>query len=220
MAERREPIEDAEEVTATLVNDGGPNFSAADLALPRLRIVGKDAQLVELGVAKPMDLAIGEDAEDEDSTIYPHPGSLRMHVITWRYNYGCGYGKQEGQWDEGDPEMPACAKKQYHYTLFIPDYDRVMPVLYTASGGMAKVMRGVNTKIARNGMDRPYEQAFELVTFMKTGNPGGNGQKSWPAGKIALIEANPDDVKIAQGLYEALVGSPRTQLSSGSTPGF
>lgn len=222
MADRREPIEsDAEEYgTSPSTVNHGPSFDASDLALSRLRIVGKDAQLVGLGVAQPGDLAIGADAEDEDSTVYPAPGGLKFHIITWRSNFACGYGQQQGQWDEGDTEMPPCAKKQYHYTLFIPQYDRIMPVIYTANGTAAKAMRQVNTAVARHGITRPFEQAFELNTFMASGNPGGNGIKTWPAPKIKLVEADPEDVKLAEGLYNSMVGQAPAQLGSGSRPGF
>lgn len=220
--DRREPVEEV--VDAVVVDSPsvptGPKFDAADLALPRLRVVGKDAQLVNLNVASPGDLAIGADAEDEMSAVFPAPGGLRFYVVTWRMNNACGYDEQDGVWEDGDPTMPPCAKRQYHYTLFIPQHDRMMPVLYTANGGAAKVWRGVNTAIARVGMDKPYVQAFELTTKTCSGNPGGKGQKSWPCPVVTLTEAVEDEVKIAEALYESLVGKPRTQLGSGSTPGF
>lgn len=218
--ERREPIQDVETVNGTVANPG-PSFDASDLALSRLRVVGKDARLVELGVAKPGDLAIGTDAEDVDSAIYPAPGGLRLYVITWRTNYACGYGGPQGQWDAGDPERPPAAKKQYHYTLFIPEHDQLMPVIYTANGTAAKIMRSVNTAIARNGQDRPYELAFEITTEIRTGTPSGQtSPKSWPSPVLKLAEANPSEVEAAKRFYDKIVGPGQAALNAGSTPTF
>ncbi len=191
-------------------------FAADDLTLPRLRVVGKDARLVELGVAKGGDIAIGADAEDEESTVYEAPGGVKFYVIAWRSNYACGFNGPKGSWEDGDPEMPADAKKQYHYTLLCPDFDTILPVVHTANGSAAKVWRNVNTKLAKHSMaGAPYEVAFELRSKMNTANIGGQ-QKSWPGPVISLAEADPAEVEIAKAMHDSIVGPGRRQLDAGS----
>lgn len=220
MAERRTPVEPEQDTAAPASQGYDMGFDASDLTLPRLRVVGKDARLVELGVAKGGDIAVGDDAEDEQSTVYPAPGGVKFYVIAWRSNYACGFNGPKGSWEQGDPEMPAEAKKQYHYTLFVPEFDTVLPVLYTANGSAAKVFRGVNTRLAKHSITgAPYEVAFVLGTKINSANINGQ-QKSWPGPFVAIGEATEAEVKIAKGLHDAIVGPGHKSLDSGDTPTF
>lgn len=213
MAERRTKPETDEATEAPASYDMG--FSADDLTLPRMRVVGKDARLVELNVAKGGDIAIGNDAEDEDSTVYEAPGGVKFYVITWRSNFACGFNGPKGSWEEGDPEMPPDAKKQYHYTLFVPGFDTILPVLHTANGSAAKVWRSVNTALAKYSMQgAPYEVAFELRTKTNTANINGQ-QKSWPGPVVVRAEADESEVAIAKGMHDSIVGPGRRQIESG-----
>ncbi len=217
---RRTPVEPQDETPVSAGYDMG--FTASDLTLPRMRVVGKDADLVTAGVAKPCDVAIGNSSDDELSTVYEAPGGVKFYVIDWRANYACGFNSpNKGSWEEGDPEMPADAKKQYHYTLFVPQFDMVLPVLYTANGSAAKIFRGVNQRLYKHCMTgHPCDVAFVLNTKMNTGNINGQN-KSWPGPVIALGEAVESEVKIAKGLHTAIVGGGAKQLDAASdTPGF
>lgn len=223
MAARRTKTEDA---PAEIVpyNTG---LGADDLALPRLRVVGKDADLVGLGIAKPLDVAIGATSDDEDSTVYPSPGNVKFHVLTVRSNYACGFNGPKGSWEEGDPEMPAEAKKQYHYVLCIPAHNAILPVLHTANGSAAKEWRKINTVIAQaGGAGRaPYEQAFELTTKMASATINGQ-QKTWPAPVLRRAEATPEDLAVAKEMHVSIVGDGRKQITTSTdtvdsdTPGF
>lgn len=195
-------------------------FTAEDLTLPRMRVVGKDADLVTAGVAKPADIAIGNSSDDEESTVYPAPGGVKFFVLTWRANYACGFNGPKGQWDEGDPEMPADAKKQYHYTLCVPGFDSILPVLYTANGTAAREFRKVNTALAQAGMSGkgPHEVAFELSSKMFSANIN-NQTKTWPGPVIKRAQPTDEELQIAAAMYESIVGPGRAQIESGSVSG-
>jgi hypothetical protein len=217
MASRRDPVEDTAPVPEQNHSMG---FSSSDLALPRMRVVGKDARLVELGIAKPCDIAIGADAEDPDSEVYPSPGNVTFMVLACHINLAMPYGKGEGSWDLGDPSAPDGAKKQYHYTLCVPDYDGILPVKFTASGGAAGKFRRINTLIAKHtepslGNRPPYELGFTLSTFMDSGTIDGN-KKSWPAPVLGRTELTDEQLKIGAAMYESVVGTGRAQLTAGS----
>lgn len=223
MASRRapvdEPVDNTPQTPASASYDMG--FAADELALPRLRVVGKDARLVELDIARPGDIAIGADAEDPDSTVYPNPGDVLFVILDKRVNYACGYGGTPGSWEEGDPSMPDDAKKQYHYTLCVPEFDTILPVVYTAGGGAAGKFRRINTILAKHtgvAQRPPYELGFKLSTYMESGTIQGN-KKSWPAPVIAKAELSPEQLAVAKEMYESVVGPGRKQLAAGNTDG-
>lgn len=201
-------------------------ISGEDVQMPRLRVVGKLSKLVELDVAKSGDLAIGADAEDEDSQIIHALNgkeSLRIYVIRIHANYACGFAAVQnnpqlaGQWEEGDPECPPEAKRQYNYTLYCPEVSDTLPVVYTASGTAAREARNkINTKLATDaiGGGAPYERCFSFTTKINTA-----GQNSWPGPVFSLTEPDPAEVAKAKEMHDSIVGPARTQISDGE-PGF
>lgn len=219
MASRREPVEDVVDHTpAPSQQYNGMVFEADDLALPRMRVVGKDADLVNLGIAEPCDIAIGAGADDPDSTVYAAPGNVTFMVLAFYTNYTDKFGGEKGSWQAGDPAMPETAKKTYHYTLCVPDYDTILPVMYTAGGGAAATWRrGIHNLLAKQQMagKPPYELGFTLSTEMKSGTIAGGAKKSWPAGVLGRVELTAEQLKIGAALYETVCGAPRTQIESG-----
>lgn len=218
MASRRTPVEDVVDHTPAPQQHNGMEFDAEDLALPRMRVVGKDADLVNLGIAQPCDVAIGAGADDPDSTVYPAPGNVTFMVLAFRSNYTDKFGGEKGSWQAGDPAMPDTAKKTYHYTLCVPDFDTVLPVTYTAGGGAAAMFRRINTLLAKHtalGGGLPYELGFTLSTEMKSGTIAGGAKKSWPAPVLGRVELTAEQLVVGAALYETVCGAPRTQLESG-----
>lgn len=216
MAARRETIEP--ESAPSQSYDLGLGLD--DISLPRLRIVGRQAKLVELEVAKPGDIAIGQGADDEDSTIVFERGGdkgVRVYVLKIHANYACGFDGPNGSWEEGDPEMPPDAKRQFNYTLYVPSYDDTLPVLYTASGGAAGVARrGLNTALGTHCISgHVTDLCFELTSKM---NPHTKGAYPGPVWKLAQPDA--DEVKAARAMHDSVVGPERRALESGEEPGF
>jgi hypothetical protein len=190
-------------------------LSLEDMKMPRLRVVGRQAKAVELDIAKAGDLMIGADAEDEESQIVKALNAketLRVHILKIHANYACKFGGPQGQWEEGDPEMPADAKRQYNLTLFVPDHSEILPVTYTASGSAAGVVRKVITKlqVAGLGGHPPYEFAYDVSTVINT-----SGTNSWPGPVFSLAEADADHVAAAQAMHDSVVAPPRAALASG-----
>lgn len=192
-------------------------LTSEDVTLPRMRVVGKLAKLVEADIAKAGDIAIGQNAEDEDSIIVPKPGGVRFYVLKMHANYACKFGGPQGQWEEGDPEMPPEAKRQYNYTLYVPDHDTLLPVLYTTSGTAAREGRKINGVLLKHIVSgAPYELCFEITT--KTNTAGTN---SWPGPVFNLAKPDPAEVEAAKAMHDSIVGSGRAQLEAGAdAPGF
>lgn len=187
-----------------------------DMKPPRLRVVGRLAKILNNDAldVKPGDLMIGADAEDEDSVFIRAlnaKDALRVHVLKVHANYGCKFGGPQGQWEEGDPEMPPEAKRQYNLTLFVPAHDNGLPVIYTASGSAAGVVRKVITQlqVAGLGGQAPYEFAYDVSTVINT-----SGTNSWPGPVFARAEADPDDVAAAKVMHDQVVSVPVAQLAS------
>lgn len=201
-------------------------LGARDIQPNRLRVVGKLSKLVELDIAKPGDIAVGQDAEDPDSVVLYNAKTgkepVRFYVLAIHANYACGFNGPPGTWEEGDPEMPAEAKRQYNYTMFVPDYDELLPVVYTAGGTAAREARKLQTALARHCISgAPYELAFQMTTKINT-----SGQNSWPGPVFAATEAVADEVEKARAMHDSIVGPPRPQLAAGEDgevqdqPGF
>lgn len=204
-------------------------FGSEDVQLPRLRVVGKLSKLVELDVAKSGNIAIGADAEDTESDIIDALNGkqpLRIYVLAMRANYACGFGAVQqnpqlaGTWDEGDPSMPPEAKRQYNYTLFVPEHSTILPVVYTASSTAAREGRKVNSKLQVEALAgrAPYETCFEMSTKVNTA-----GNNSWPGPDFKLAEAKPEEVATAKRMHDEMgFGVQRKALtpSTDSTPEF
>jgi hypothetical protein len=214
MAARRNPAPEPEQTEVVPYDTG---LDASDLTLPRLRVVGKDADLVNAGVAKPADVAIGNSSDDEDSTVYEAPGGVTFHVLSIRSNYACGFNGPKGQWEAGDPEMPAEAKKQYHVMLCVPEFNTILPVMYTANGMSAKEFRNVNTVIAQAAAmgKAPYESAFTISTKTYSATIGG-AQKLWPGPVFRRAEATEANLEVARAMHESFQGS-RKQIAAASS---
>jgi hypothetical protein len=221
---RRTPVEPEVEPAQSYAM----GFGSDELALPRLRVVGKDSDMANAGIAKSGDIAIGDSKDDADATVFGPNDGVKFVVLDYRVNYACGFNGPKGSWEEGDPEMPAEAKKQYHYTLCVPGFDTILPVLYTAGGSAAKTLRAVNTKLAKHTTPAPhgkgqppYTLGFAMTT--KIFSAQINGQtKTWPGPVIGLAALTDEEIEVAKALYETVVGPGRKQLDAASseTPDF
>ncbi len=199
-------------------------LGAEDVQLPRLRIIGKLAKLADAdlhphpsiegrALAVPGDIAIGADAEDDESTIIGRPGPVKVYVIQVTSNYGTKFGGTEGgPWEEGDPDMPSDAQRQFNYLLYVPSESDTFPVKYTASSTAAREARGMNTKLVAAGLNGtpPYEFAWELTTKTNT-----SGTNSWPGPVFKLAQPDPAEVAKAKAMHDSIVGAPSAQLGSG-----
>lgn len=191
-------------------------LSGKDFQMPRMRVVGRQAKLVEAGVAKPGNIAIGADAEDAESVLFDALNGkepVRFYVLKVHPNYATKFGGTPGVWEEGDPEMPDDAQRQYNYTMYVPAISDVIPVIYTASSTAAgEGKRKVNTRIGVDAVEGkpPYTRAFEMTTKINT-----RGQNSWPGPVIVLVEPVASEVAIAKEMHDSIVGPPRQSIGTG-----
>ena len=219
MAERK--TKPAEPEPTQVYNMG---LGADDVQLSRLHVVNKLSKLADeeqfphptidgRGIAKPGDLTIGASAEDEDSMIINRPGPVEVYVLQVTSNYGTKFGGTEGgPWEEGDPNMPSDAKRQFNYLLYVPSADENFPVKYTASSTAAREARGMNTKLVAAGLggQAPYEFAWHIATKLNT-----SGENSWYGPTFKLAQPNPEHVAAAKVMHDSIVGPPRAALGAG-----
>lgn len=208
-ATRKDPIDTPEPAAYNM------GLDLQDMKMPRLRVVGNQAKAFLAGIAKPGDLMIGADAEDEDSQVVSALNAketLRIYVLKVHANYACKFGGPQGQWEEGDADMPPEAKRQYNLTLFVPSHSTVLPVTYTAGGSAAGVVRKVNTRLQVEGLDGhpPYEIAYAISTVINT-----SGTNTWPGPVFARTEAVKSEVAAAKAMHDALVAPQRAAISAG-----
>ncbi len=208
-----EPVEDAQPYDTGL--------DARDISFSRLTVVGNQARHVVARRAHPGDLAIGDSAEDEDAIIVEAPGGIRFYILQIRANYACGFDGPKGQWEEGDPNMPPDARRQYNLTLYCPDHDTSLPVVYTAGGTAAGIVRrGLNKKYAVTSITGdPVGLCFEVTTELKPHDKG-----PYPVPVFKLVESKPNEVAAAKAMRDLVIGSAsRQQITAGDdaeTPGF
>lgn len=193
-------------------------LSGEDFQMPRMRVVGNLSKLVPAGIAKPGNIAIGADAEDAESVVVNALNgteSVRFYVLKVHPNYAAPFNGTPGVWEEGDPDMPDDAQRQYNYTLHVPSISDVIPVIYTASSTAAgEAKRKINTRIGVDAVEGkpPYLRAFEMTTKINT-----RGQNSWPGPVIVLVEPVAAEVAVAKEMHDSVVGPPRQTIASGDT---
>ena len=197
-------------------------YSPEDVQLPRLSVIGKLSKLIDTGLVKPGNIAIGADSEDEDSQVFDALNGtepVRLYVLNMHANYACSFKDKEadpdlnGLWEEGDEDMPPEAKRQFNYTLFIPDHSTVLPVKYTCAATAAREGRKVNSKLATAaiGGKQTYESCFAMSTKIYTG-----GKFSWPGPVFSLAEAVPSEVAAAKNMHDLMFGPARTAIAESS----
>lgn len=217
MAARKEAI--AEPVPYNL------GLGADDVALPRLRVCNKltdlcDSEKVENPdgsgnpIARVGDIAIGMDSTDPDSMIVRKGEGLRVYVLDVHANYGTKFGGTEGgPWEEGDPEMPDDAMRQFNYRFFVPSLEQPFPVTYTASSTAAGAARNMNTQLATAGLagTPPYEMCWEIGTVVV------NGKHTYAKPTFRRVEPTTAEVAAAKAMHDALgIGVQRTQIAPSS----
>lgn len=195
-------------------------LSPEDVQLPRLSVIGKLSKLIDTGIVKPGDIAIGADSEDESSQVFNALNGaekVRLYVLRIHGNYACSFKDKEanpdlaGTWEEGDEDMPPEAKRQFNYTFYVPEHSSVLPVKYTCSSTAAREGRKVNSKLQTEaiGGKQPYESCFEMSTKLYTG-----GKFSWPGPVFALAKPDPAEVLAAQQMHDMLYGPARQAIES------
>lgn len=220
MATRKQPVTpEPDETPGPQPYDTG--LTALDITFDRVSVVGNQARHVAARRAAPGDIAIGESAEDEDATIIEKPAGLRFYILDIHANYACGFNGPKGQWEEGDPNMPPDARRQYNFTWYCPDYSTTLPVVYTASSSAAGIVRkSINKRYGAHSLTGdPAELCFEITTDLKPHEKG-----PYPVPVFKLVESKPDEAAAAKAMRDLVIGgAQRKQIEAGDdaeTPGF
>lgn len=189
---------------APLAFDGLSNFSARDLALPKLYKADYTTKAVKKGLVKAGSLFIATDPEDEDPVVLSDGGKpVTFHVLALRWGKSDDSETPDNPKGElrtfayDDPAAPQTAWTTYTYAILVPDYDPEIPctLLLTKSsrGGAQKI----NTVAQRLKDQAPlYTQAFTLTTAERH-----NEQGDWYIYRVSQSEADDKNVEAAAALY-------------------
>lgn len=190
-----------------LAFDGLSNFSARDLALPKLYKADYTTKSVKKGLVKAGSLFIATDPDDDEPVVLSDGAKpVTFHVLALRWGKSDDTKTEENPKGElrtfayDDPAAPQSAWTTYTYAILVPEYDPDIPctLLLTKSsrGGAQKI----NTVAQRlQGQSPLYPHAFALTTADRHNTEG-----DWFIYRVATAEARDEDVESAKVLYDQI----------------
>lgn len=210
---------DAPKTTEAPQYDGRHNIAitADDVALPRMRIVQTSGDHFKARRFEEGDIVIGTSSDDVGAVkVGGEDEGVIFHVLDMvKKKSGEDEAGNYRSWNLGDPETPAGAKDSYEFTLCIPEFDTMMPVLYTFGGSSARIGEGINSALARHQQTAaPYELAFKMTTQKKQ-----RDRNSWAAPVVLAQPANQASIEVAASMADQLAG-PAQQMIESETDSF
>jgi hypothetical protein len=193
------------------------SMQSKDIALPRLRIVSNQSDHFKAGRFKEGDIVVGIASDDPEAERLYEYGSkdcgVVFHVLDMHTFLSGEKGGQLWRWDIGDPEAPSDARTTYEYTMCVPAYDEMLPVLYTFSPGSSRVAQGINAAILRQQQSGPpWGLAFSMTSAMKS-----RDRYTWAAPVVVAVEPNAGALKAADAMGTALTASVPKAIEEVST---
>lgn len=205
-----------------LAYDGLANFSARDLALPKLYKGDHTTKAVKKGLVKAGSLFIATEPDDDDPVVLSDGSDpVKFYVLALRWGKSDDTKSEENPKGElrtfayDDPAAPQTAWTTYTYAILVPQYDTEIPctLLLTKSsrGGAQKI----NTVAQRLRDQAPlYTQAFAVTTGDRH-----NEQGDWYVYRVHHAEAKDDEVEAAAAIYGSFAESfARFQPVAAPTP--
>lgn len=187
-----------------LAFDGLRNFSARDLALPKLYKADYTTKAVKKKLVAAGSLFIATEPDDDEPVVLSDGTEpVLFHVLALRWGKSDDTKTDENPKGElrtfayDDPAAPQSAWTTYTYAILVPEYDPDIPatLLLTKSsrGGAQKI----NTVAQRLKDQAPlYTQAFALTTA-----PRSNSEGDWFIYRVNHAEALDANVEAAGVLY-------------------
>lgn len=199
--------------------DGKYNIAitADDVSLPRMRIVQTSGDHFKARRFEEGDIVIGAASDDVNAEkVGDSENGVVFHVLDMvKKKSGEDEAGNYRSYNLGDPETPAGAKDSYEYTLCIPEFDTMMPVLYTFGGSAARIGEGINTALAKHQQSAaPYELAFKMTTAVKQ-----RDRNTWAAPVVIAVQVDPTSIIAAASMADQLAGPSAKQLEA-STDDF
>jgi hypothetical protein len=193
-----------------LAYDGLSNFSARDLALPKLYKADYTTKSVKKGLVKAGSLFVAVDPDDDDVVVLSDGSQpVVFHVLALRWGKSDdtkGPDNPQGElrtYAFDDPAAPDTAWVTYTYAIVVPAYDPDIPctVLFTKSSRGAA--QKINTVSQRLQGQRPlYTEAFAVTTAERH-----NDQGDWFIYRVNATEAKDADIAAAKVLYDQVAAS-------------
>jgi hypothetical protein len=196
-----------------LVRTPALEITAEDIALPRIYIGQYMSRAVQEQLVKPGVIFAATGADDPDPNVLWHDkdgtAGVKFYVLSLRKgkSWTAGPGEELQLFDFDDPNAPPDAWVTYGYTVCVPSVDEEVPfkLLLTRTGKNAALQ--INTVLKKGSISGPaWESAFLMTTAPRENNKG-----KFYVPRIAIAEAKPKEVEIAQQIA--------VSMSSSSTAG-
>lgn len=196
-----------------LIRTPALDIGSEDVALPRIHISQFSSKAQQAGLVDPGVLYASVGQDDPDPVILESP--LLFHILTLKR--AKSYSEKGGdleRYEYNDPDAPPGAWVTYDYTMVLPAHDVDVPYKFLWTKSARPAAQQVNTSLVRHAaVGPPWELAFEVHTAERQNDMG----KYWIP-QVRLVEAKPENVKIAEALGIMMSSNVTEASSTGTQP--
>lgn len=199
-----------------LVRTPAFEITAEDVALPRLYIGQYMSNHVQEKIVAAGDIYVATGADDpEPEVLYDGKGDgALVHVLSLKKGKSASVDGELELFDFDDPNAPEDAWVTYNYVIALPEYDYEVPAKWLLTRTGRPTAQRINTVLKKNEARLPaYANAFRVTTAERKNEKG-----KFFVPQLRHVEANEDDVKIAEALAIMVSGNTAEATSRGEEP--
>lgn len=206
-----------------LVRTPASTITADDIALPRIYIGQFMSAAVQEGLVTAGQVFAATGADDPDPRILWDPkgkgefkDGVPFYVLNLRKgkSWTAGPGEELQLFDYDDPAAPADAWVTYGYTVAVPEADEQVPfkLLLTRTGKPAALQ--INTVLMKAALTGPSW----TTKFLLTTTPRENNKGKFFVPRVAVTEAVPAEVEVAEKIALDLSSAAVERPATGEQP--
>lgn len=193
------------------------DITAEDIQLPRIYIGQYMSEHVKSKLVDAGDIFTASGADDPDpqilASVGDKPGVL-LHVLGMRKGKSFSDGGELQLYDYNDPSAPEDAWITYNYTVSLPEVDAEVPYKWLLTRTGRPAAKQINTVLAKQADKGPcWVNAFRFTTAQRENKKG-----EYFVARVASVEADKDNVAIAENLGVLVSGSAADVRATGDQP--
>ena len=201
--------------------DGASQITAEDIEFPRLYIAQPGHSFTVEGIAQYGDLVLAAGKDDPDAqVIFPYvekpkdDEGVLIHPLALRKSLSDDSTGELVRYRIDDESAPASAWTVYTYFLALPGVEEDVPVKWLTWRTRKPAAQKINTRLAKTSGQHPmYANAF-LLTSARRHNTVEDYR--WSIPRVRPVDADEDNIKIAEPLY-AMVNQNRRAVEKSDT---
>jgi len=197
------------------------DITSEDVALPRIYIGQYMSQAVKDGLVKAGSIFAATGPDDPDPNVLSTATKegatdpVRIHIVG--LHKGKSYSEQGGElelYSYNDPKAPEGAWTTYNYSVVLPTVDTEMPFKWLLTRTGQNTAKQINTVLKKNEARGPaWINAFDLTTQKRE-----NAKGEFFVARVAVVEPDPEHIKIAEELGYAIAGQSASYGATGDEP--